>query len=279
MLNIAITGSHGLIGTRIIELLHDDFKFVELELPKFDITTPGSAEFIKSIDFDVFLHLAAYTNVESAEVEKDKAWKINVEGTKNVFNAVRNKEKKFIYISTDFVFDGVNPPFYEDSKPNPLGYYAITKFEAEKIVKDKAMIIRLAYPYRANFDLKKDFIRGIKYQLEQKKTLHMVNDSSITPTFVDDIAFSLKYLLINFSYETLHIVGSNSLSPYQAAKYIAKAFKLDVSLIQQTTFKEYAKNKASRPQWSEIKSKKNDFYKMKSFEEGLTEIKKQILNV
>lgn len=278
MLKIAITGSHGLVGNRILELLGNTFEFIELELPKFDITVKEKViETINSIEFDILLHLAAYTSVEGAEIEKEKAWKINVEGTENIFNAVSRKKKKLIYISTDFVFDGIKPPFYEDSPVNPLGYYAKTKFEGEKIVKDEAMIVRIAYPYRAKFDLKKDLVRKIKSDLEAHKTLNMVDNSLITPTFIDDIAFSLKYLFNHFSKEIFHIVGNNSLSPFQVTKMIAKTFNLDGSLIKSANFKEYSKNIAQRPKLSEIKTKKNNFYKMKSFEAGLREVKHQML--
>ncbi len=276
MLKIAITGSNGLIGSRIIQLLNSDFEFIQLELPKFDITNKDLViKTLNNLDFDILLHLAAYTNVDGAEKEKEKVWKVNVEGTRNLFDSAISKKKKMIYISTDFVFDGKKPPFFEDSETNPLSYYAKTKFEGEKIVRDNVLILRLAYPYRSKFEAKKDFVRGIKFQLEQKTSLKMITDSLITPTFVDDLTQALKYLLNNYSPEIFHIVGSNSLSWFDIGKLIANTFELDESLIQPTAFKEYIKNKAPRPQWSEIKSKKNNFYKMKSFEEGLEEIKKQ----
>ncbi|MBI2641455.1 sugar nucleotide-binding protein, partial [Candidatus Roizmanbacteria bacterium] len=80
----------------------------------------------------------------------------------------------------------------------------------------------------------------------------------------------------NYSPEIFHIVGPNSLSPFAAAKLIAKTFDLNEILIFPTTFQEYSLGKAKRSQYSEIKSKKNNFYKMRGLEEGLREIKKQI---
>lgn len=283
MLKIALSGSTGLIGSRIMKLLKNDFIFIPLLQSEVDITDKDSTEnSIGSMDFDVFLHLAGYTNVDGAENEKELAHKVNVDGTQNVFNAVMKKKRKFIYISTDFVFDGTNPPYYEDSNPNPLGYYAQTKYEGEKLVKDKAMIVRLSYPYRARFDQKKDFVRNIIKLASQGEALRMVTDSLFTPTFIDDISYGLKYCLKycfeNFSPKIIHLVGANSMSPFDAGKLIAKTFHLDESLIQPTTYNEYSKGKARRSQYSEIKSKNNTFYKMKSFEEGLTEVAKQLRN-
>lgn len=279
MLKIALTGADGLVGSRVVELLKNDFEFIPLPQTSMDITNKEQVNnALKNLDYDIFLHLAAYTDVDGAEKNRELTYKVNVDGTKNVFAAVQNKKKKFIYISTDFVFDGKNPPYFEDSSPNPISYYAQTKYEGEKIVTGNAMIVRLSYPYRAQFEPKKDFVRGIKSSLEQKKSLKMVTDSVFTPTFIDDIAYAFKHLLNNFSPKVFHIVGSDSLSPYDAGKLIAKNFNLNESLIQPTAYEEYFKNRAKRPQFSEIKSKKNNFYKMKTFEEGLTEVVKQLRN-
>lgn len=274
MLKIALTGADGLIGSRVVELLKEDFQFIPLPQSQMDITNPNQVkDVLREIDFDIFLHLAAYTDVDGAEKNKEISYKVNVEGTKNVFEAMPQKQKKFIYISTDFVFDGNKPPYDEESLPNPISYYGQTKYEGEKVVNPPAgggaMIVRFSYPYRAQFEPKKDFVRNVKYALEQKKILQMVTDSTITPTFIDDIAYALKYLFNNFSPEIYHIVGGDSLSPYDAGKLIAKTFNLDGNLIQPISYKEYFKGRAQRPQYSEIKSKKNNFYKMKTFEEGL----------
>lgn len=277
MLKIVLTGGDGLVGSRIIELLNQDFSFFPISQTEMDITDKDKVNSIlKSVDFDIFLHLAAYTNVVQAEKANKLAYKINAEGTKNVFETVRARNKKFIYISTDFVFDGKNPPYFEDSIPNPISVYASSKFEGEKIVNKDAMIVRISYPYRAKFDIKKDFFRTFKSSLEQKKPLAMITDSLMTPTFIDDIAYSFKYLFNNYSSEVFHLVGDKSLSPYESALLIAEKFNLDKSLIGKTTYEKYIKGKALSPKLAEIKSVKNNFHKMKTFEEGLDEIIKEI---
>lgn len=277
MLKIAITGADGLVGSRIIELLKNDFEFIPLPQSKMDIASFESVKnVLKNADFDLFLHLAAYTNVAGAETNKELCFKINVDGTKNVFSETVSKGKKFIYISTDFVFDGKNPPYFEDSVPNPPGVYAQSKYQGEKIVKDQAMIVRISYPFRANFETKKDFFRTFKSYLEQKKPLSMITDSSMTPTFIDDIAYGLRHLMNNFSPEVFHLVGGKALSPFDAAILIAEKFNLNKSLIGKTTYIEYTKTRPGLPQYADIRSKKNSFWKMKTFEEGLEEIKNQL---
>lgn len=262
MLKVAITGGDGLVGSRIIELLNSDFQFINLPQKIMNITDKNQVfQVLKDLNFDIFLHLAAYTNVAAAETNKDLCFKINVDGTKNVFEVVSFKKKKFIFISTDFVFDGKNPPYFEESTPNPLGVYAQSKYEGEKIIEDKGMIIRISYPYRANFPKKNDFFRTFKTYLEQKKPLSMITNSLMTPTFIDDIAYGLKYLIKNYSPEIFHLTGAKAISPYQAAIIIAEKFNLDKSLIGKTTYDEYIKNKPGIPQYADIKSKKIIFGK------------------
>jgi len=270
MLKIALTGASGLVGSRIIEILKDRFDFIPVSQDRMDITNKDQVEKnLSNLEFDVFLHLAAYTDVDGAEKEKTAAYVINVKGTENVFKTVKKLGKKFIYVSTDFVFDGQKPPYFEDSQPNPISYYGLTKYEGERIVRDQAMIVRFSYPYRARFDQKKDFVRTIKTFLEQQKSLTMVNDSLMTPTFIDDIAESFGHLFLNFSPKIYHIVGQDSMSPFQAARKIAETFNLDSRLISSISYDEYFKNKAKRPKLADMKSKKNDFFPMKTFSQGL----------
>lgn len=267
MLKIALTGSTGLVGSRIIQLLSNDFQFIPLSHKEFDIINKTQVSSVLSdLEYDIFLHLAAFTNVDGAETSKDIAYKINADGTKNIFDAVSLKNKKFIYISTDFVFDGKNPSYNEDSIPNPISVYGASKFEGEKIVKDKAMIVRISYPYRLDdFVGKKDFVKTIKDLLIQEKIIKMVTDSLITPTFTDDIAYGLKHLLNNYSPEIYHLVGAESLSPYDAGNRIARKYGLNEELIQPIEYDQYFSTKAKRPKYSKITSKKNNFRSMSTF--------------
>lgn len=275
-LKVAITGSTGLVGSRVVELLTDDFKFIPLRYENgFDITNREIVwDGLKEVEFDIFLHLAAYTFVDKAEEENELCYKINVNGTNNVFESTKQKGKKFIYISTDYVFNGTTPDivFDENSKPDPVGVYGQSKYEGEKIVENQAMIVRLAYPYRASFE-KPDFVRKLKSLLEEGKELKMIVDSLITPTFIDDIAAGLKYLINNYSNEVFHLVGADYLSPFVCGKLIAKTFGLSDILISQTNFADYfGKYAETRPQYTPTKSIKNNFHKMKTFEEGLLKI-------
>lgn len=278
------TGLSGLVGSRIVELLSGTYEF---EFSETDITDKEViGEKINNSNASVVLHLAAKTDVDGCEKDKalginGDAWKINVEGTRNVIEACKKNNKKLIYISTDFVFDGEKESAYsEEDKPNPINWYATTKYEGEKIVQNSNLswiIARLAYPYRANF-VKKDFVRNLIHFLRNKEPLSMVVDHIMTPTFIDDIAFALDKLLKNDSKGIFHIVGSSFVSPHEAALEIAEAFSLDKTLIETIAREDFFKDRAPRPFRLAIKNDKiqKQGIKMSTFEEGLIEVKRQM---
>lgn len=275
---IALTGATGLVGSRIIELLGSEFSFVTISQGQMDITNKDQVYAnLKDMTFDAFLHLAAYTNVDAAETEKETAYKINVEGTRNVFEVVKELKRPFIQMSTDFVFDGQTAPFSESSTRNPVSEYGKTKAQAEEIVEKEAMIVRLSYPYRAEYDLRPDFVRGIRKRLHEKQPVQGITDSVFTPTFIDDIAFGLKHLFQNYSPEIFHLVGSSSLSPFEACQKIANVFDLDASLISETTYDTFFEGRAKRPKNCQIISSKSLPFAMRTFEDGLLEMKKQLV--
>lgn len=277
MRKIAVTGANGLVGSRFMELVKWGLEIIPISHSDMDITNKDNVHsFLKDFDFDIFLHMAAYTNVDGAEKEFDVANTINETGTRNVFEVVKEKGKNFMLLSTDFVFEGQDVTYNEESATKAISAYGQSKLNSEHVVGKDGMIVRIAYPYRAMFEKKKDFFRTLKGLMEQEKTLTMIQDSLITPTFIDDIAFGLRNLIEDFKPEIYHLVGSDSLSPYEAGKLIAKSFGLDENLVQPTDYKTFFAGKAQRPQYSRIVGTKDFGYTFKTFEEGLQEIKRQL---
>ena len=286
------TGLTGLVGSRIAELLKDyDFENLS-RATGFDIVDRNSVlDKITNSDARIVLHLAAKTDVDECEKDKSlgengEAWKINVLGTQNVVDACSASNKKLIYISTDFVFDGESPPaggYTEEDIPNPINWYAKTKYEGEQIVEGAKcpwIIVRISYPYRSNFT-KLDFARAILKRLQLGKPVAGVTDHLFTPTFIDDIAFAIDGLIKNDENGIFHVVGSQSLSPYDAAILIAKELNLDQSKISKTTRAEFFGNRSPRPFQLILKNDKIQRLgiKMRGFEEGLREVKSQMLKI
>lgn len=281
------TGLTGLVGSRIVELLKDKYEFENLSRSSgVDIADRNQVlEKIKSSDAEIILHLAAKTDVDGCEKDKTlgengEAWKINVLGTQNVAEACLAVNKKLIYISTDFVFDGAKESYVEEDIPNPVNWYGKTKYESEKIIqnlKSPWIIARIAYPYRVDF-AKPDFFRAISRRLQDKKPVKAIIDHIFTPTFVDDIAFALDSLIENNSEGIFHVVGSQSLMPYDAALLVAKTFDFDQNLIVKTLRRDFFKDRAPRPFQLTLKNDKITKLgvRMRTFEEGLREIRLQL---
>ncbi len=276
------------MGSRIVELLKDSYDFENLSLDSgVDITHKEEVQKkVSDSPAGVILHLAAKADVDGCEKDKElkekgDAWRINVGGTQNIIDAAKESGKKIIYISTDFVFDGEKDFYTEEDTPRPINWYAVTKYEGEKLVINSQLpylICRLAFPYRANFPLKKDLVRGIITKLKNGEKLSMVKDEIITPTLIDDIALALDVLIKTESTGIYHLVGSSSHTPVGMGHLITRIFNLDDRLISETSREIYFSGRAPRP-WK--LALKNDKLKklgiqMSTLEEGLEKIKSQL---
>lgn len=281
-------GISGLVGSRIAEVLKDKYIFDNLSLDTgVDITKPETLDVIrKDNEHPIVLHLAAKADVDGCEQDKElgekgQAYQFNVVGTENVVNACREGGKKIIYISTDFVFDGeklADESYTEEDSPHPVNWYAQTKYLGEGVVKKAEIpfiIARIAYPYRREaFALKKDFVHALLDRLQQGQPVNAVTDHIMTPTYLDDIALALDALIRNDSEGIYHVVGNQSVTPYDAAILIADKFNLDKTLINETTRAEFFLGRAPRPfnlRLNNDKIKKLGVH-MRTLEEGLNEL-------
>jgi len=286
------TGLSGLVGSRIVELLSDKYNFVDFSLDSgVDITDKSLLRkaFQENKEAQVVLHLAAFTDVNKAwEQRGDKnglCYKVNVIGTRNIAELCAKYDKYLIHISTDFVFDGKNPPtggYTEEDKPNPIEWYGETKYWAEKEVEKsqvKHCIARIAFPFRTNFPKKLDLVRKIIKGLKENSLPPMFADQIITPTFIDDIAHALGSLINRSAQGIYHLVGSTSLSPFELAVQIAEVFGFNKRTIKKASLEEYFE-KGGRPRQKNLalsnkKLKKELRVEMKRLPEALMIMRKQ----
>jgi len=225
------------------------------------------------------LDLKSLKEQEKAWMKEQTAWAINVYGTQNIIEACQKSGKKIVYISTDFVFDGKKRNYSEDDECNPVNWYAKTKYEGEKLVQDsglESLITRIAYPYRAFF-AKNDFVRALLGKLQKSEELSAITDHIMVPTFIDDIVNALDVLIQLGQKGIFHVVGSQTVTPYDAAVKIAREFDLDESLISKTSRREYFADKAVRPFCLYLKNDKIGKLgiEMSTFDKGIIEVKNQ----
>ncbi len=282
MNNLLGTGLQGLVGTQLVESLSNHYTCTNISRSTgVDIANATQvASAVRASDAPYVIHLAAKADVDGCERDKAKgekgeAWQINVIGTKNVAEACKATGKILIYISTDFVFDGTKGDYTEEDQPSTVNWYGQTKLEGERAVQKsgaKYIIARVAYPYGQPFDKKKDFVQAILGRLKEGKAVAALTDHIFTPTYIPDLAFALDAIITSQQHNTIfHVVGSQSLSPYEAAQAIAKRFGFAESLITATTRAEFFKGRAERPY--KLSMKNDRIVKlgttMKRFEEGI----------
>jgi len=253
MFNVLGTGLSGLVGSRIVQL-NPDINFTDLSLDSgFDILKLETLEPVfASFTGNIVLHLAAFTDTNAAWDQKDNkdglCYQLNVVGTQNIVNLCQKYGKHLIHISTDYVFDGSKVGSYtEDDIPNPLDWYAKTKYLAEKLIPNNFTIIRIASPYRSKFDQKIDLVRKIISKLKNNETCKLFSDQITTPTFIDDIALGLQKVFNNPKPGIYHLVGSSSQSVYQMGHLITKIFDFDPDLVHASSLADYLKTENARP--------------------------------
>lgn len=281
------TGLSGLVGSRVVELLpHHTFTNYSLE-KGVDIT--DKASITKHIQEDHesewVLHMAAYTNVQQAEMDKplkeqSPAWKVNVEATQYIVDACAASGKKLLYIDTDYAFDGTKDSYTEEDVPHPLGWYAVTKSEGAKRVLtmgENSIVMRISNPYRANPVGKKDFVHKMLEYMTAGKLISAPQDQLFVPTFIDDIAIAIDALLSKNEHGVFHAVGSQVISPFDAALSLARLYGIDTSHITPTTFTAYFEGKAPVPQRAVLINTKIQALgvAMRGFDDGISEMKRQ----
>ena len=286
-MNILGTGLSGLVGSRIVELMSPEFSFENLSLETgVDITKKESVDsYFDHSDASWVFHMAAYTDVQGAESDRPKgeesaAWKVNVLATEHIVENCRKSGKKLLYVDTDYAFDGKKSSYTEADTPNPLGWYAKTKYEGAKRViamGSQGLIIRISNPYRAHPVGKKDFVHKILERLQGNGTVTAPTDQIFTPTFIDDIAYALITLIKADASGIYHVAGGNGLSPFDAAIAIAETFMCNKTLVTPSAFKEMFVNRAPAPQYAFLKNDKirSLGITMRTFVSGLQEVKKQ----
>ncbi len=280
------TGLSGLVGSRVVELLSNEFKFENISrIAGTDITNKKAVDQkLAQSQAEWIVHFAAKTDVDACELEKQQkekseSWQINVGGTENIVLTAQKYHKRVLFISTDFVFDGTKPYYSENDLPNPPNWYGLTKYEAEKIILQypQNIVLRIAYPYQAQKFTKPDFVHAISHKLKTTGQVSAVIDQYFCPTFIDDIAQALKLLISDKQSGVFHAVGSQTIASYEAALEIARFLGIPADTVRGVTRQEYYQGKAIRPYKLSLKNDKITSLGMhlKTLTEGLLHIKGQ----
>lgn len=287
-MRVLVTGANGQLGHDVTnELRKRNHEAITTDIMGdmdylLDITDSSVIAKIKDIKPDAIIHCAAWTAVDAAEDEenKDKVYAINVTGTSNLVDAAVELNCKFLYLSTDYVFDGQGEtPWKPDDKNyKPLCYYGQTKLEGEFEVNrlDKFFIVRIAWVFGKNG---KNFIKTMINVGKTHDEVRVVNDQIGTPTYTYDLARLLVDMIETDKYGYYHATNEGGyISWYDFCLEIYKQAGLNTKVIPVTT-KEYGLSKAQRPFNSRLDKSKlsdNGFVRLPEWKDALSRYLKEL---
>ena len=246
----------------------EDYSYTQIDI--------GNKKEVKKLllDFypDFIVNLAAYTNVDKSETEKELCWKINVNAIEYLAKYCVPANSHLIHISSDYVFDGEDGPYSETDLPNPVGYYGRSKLAGENIIKRFNIphtIIRTNVLFGATKFGRPDFVKWVKDSLESKTKIRIVTDQINNPTFLDDLSGAIKSVCELEKTGIYNIGGAELLDRLEFTRKIADYFNLDFELVEPILTKEL-KQAALRPLKSgliNLKAETELNYKPKSLNE------------
>lgn len=299
MIKIVITGSNGLLGQSLVNLLlkekdkysvfgfsrgsnrseREDFTYVSI-----DITQQEKLkQTLNEIHPNFIVNTAAMTQVDDCEIYQKACDILNVEVVKWLAEVSEKINCHLIHLSTDFIFDGKKGFYKETDTPNPLSYYGLSKLKSEEIlIKSKVnyTILRTILVYGKVFDMSRsNIVLWVKEMLEKQKEITIVDDQYRMPTFVDDLALACKISIDKKATGIYHISSNELLSVFEITKQIAAVFNLDKNLIKPIATSTL-NQRAPRPAktgFNLSKIKQDLGFEPKSFKEDLLRFKEQLL--
>jgi len=221
-MRILMTGANGQLGSALRRVLSREDLTLK-DLPEFDLADPASESQIREAKPDIILHVGAYTNVDQAEREPERAYAVNAQGTRRVAQAAQAAKARLIYVSTDYVFDGTKTsPYDEQDTPHPLNHYGRSKYEGEQAVLTlcpNGLVVRTAWLFGHEGP---NFVKTIMRVAQERPVLEVVDDQRGCPTYAEDLAQALSQLALSDLRGICHVTNSGHCSWYEFAQAIVR---------------------------------------------------------
>lgn len=254
METVILSGAGGFVGNYLLPLLAADYNVVAC----FRTTKPQSIVNnlrcnYEIIDFQdreavhnlfgkykpgLVVHAGAMSRPDDCETQKEQAYNTNVTGTLNMLEAAAQYSCFFLFMSTDFVFDGVKGLYKEyDPTGEPVNYYGKTKLLAEEAVKkynNAWAIVRTVLVYGKPLPGRHNILTVVKEKLENGEGYNVFDDQVRTPTYVEDLVWAIKSIIDLRKEGLFHISGEDIVTPYDMAVEVAKFIGADETLLKKT---------------------------------------------
>jgi dTDP-4-dehydrorhamnose reductase len=292
-LRLLITGASGLYGSKLAQLAavkdYDVYSGYSKDPPvygkaiQFNISDKDQVEkALTRVRPEVIVHAASLTDVDKCETNKELAWKINVEGTRNIAKAAKASEAFLVYVSTDYVFNGEKGQYKETDITDPVNYYGLTKLKAEELVKsftEEACIARASVIYGSTPAAGKiNFALWLINKLGKNENPKVLTDQWNSPTLNTNMAEMTLEIIERKLTGIYHISGATRISRYDFAKLVAQTFNSNTNLITPSTTAEFSWP-AKRPRDSSLDtSKAQKILKNKPLQihQALEQLKKEL---
>ena len=250
-MKILVTGSTGLVGRQVVNDLEElgDTVYAAYHNSKpqgsiptqMDLTNLEKiSELVSKLNPDAIIHLAAITDVEMCEKEQELAMKINAQATEILSKQAAKQKSFFVYISTDYVFDGMQGMRKESDKTNPLSFYGKSKLEGELAVMNLASswcIVRTSTPFGLH-PTKKSFPVWITENLLDHKQIDVLVDQFTSPTYVPNLSKMLIEITKRQISDLIHLAGATRISRYEMAEMLSDKLNLEKKLLKPVSIDE-----------------------------------------
>jgi dTDP-4-dehydrorhamnose reductase len=257
---ILVTGSNGQLGKELQQIAHEypAFEFLFTSKQDLPIDDFGAVKkYFFDLKIDHCINCAAYTHVDKAETETEKAFLMNADAVGNLARICREHGTQFIHMSSDYVFDGTSgEPYKEDDRIAPVNVYGSTKLKGEELALNNnpsAIIIRTSWVYSS---FGNNFVKTMVRLLKEKEKVDVVNDQFGCPTYAADLARVIMQLIENSTDAAGIFNYSNSgiATWYDFAMAIKKSIKSNC-MINPVTTGQYPVV-AKRPRYSVLDTSK-----------------------
>lgn len=298
-MRILITGSNGLLGQKLVAVLRADPAVQLLATGRGPDRTPEplgdryravditSSEAVEAafVDFrpEVVIHTAAMTNVDACELDPAACELQNVTATRHLVEAAKRTGSHFIFLSTDFIFDGAAGPYREEDAPRPLSIYGHSKLTGEQLVRESGLarwaIARTIIVFGVAKGLSRtNVVLWAKGALEKGDPIRVVDDQWRMPTLAEDLADGCILIARTGATGVYHLSGPDGMSILELVQRVGAYFQLPIASVTPVKSDSLGQPAARPPRTGFIldKARKDLGYAPRSFEEGLAVLAEQL---
>lgn len=253
-----VLGANGQLGRGIADLYRQgsDVEYLFYGRDQLDVSDPEAYRKLDEYSIDVLINCAAYTQVDQAETDQERAYQVNLKGPEQLGQFAARRGIPVIHFSTDYIFAPASSPIDESHPIRPVNYYGQTKWEGEEALRQSGarhLIIRTSWLYSEHGH---NFVKTMLRLAQNRSEISVVNDQTGSPTYARDLAEAIDHIISHFNewdssvWGTYHFANKGAVTWYQFACEILKHYKVNVLPIPTSSYP----TPANRPAYSVLDS-------------------------